>query len=149
MNVEVEKLISHQKRRDGSIHFLVLWEGYPVEDATFRDAELFRTSPYGIRAVEDYLAAFGDLPDELDALVAKTDWIKAKKAGKAAGAEIVADTADTAAIDSGAANNHLRGEEDEESSALWIMLELGDVAEGSDEEDDFDYADAWSKEGRM
>lgn len=149
LNVEVEKLISHQKRRDGSIHFLVLWEGYPAEDATFREAELFRTSPYGIRAVENYLATFGDLPDDLDAWVAKTDWIKTKKAGKAAGAEIVADTTDTAAIDSGAANNHLRGEEDEESSALWIMLELGDVAEGSDVEDDFDYADAWSKEGRL
>jgi hypothetical protein len=143
LNVEVEKLIGHQKRRDGSIQFLVLWEGYPAEDATFRDVELFRTSPYGIRVVEDYLATFGDLPEELDAWVAKTDWIKAKKK---AGAVVEADTAAKVLIDTGASENYVRG--DEESSALWIMLELGDVA-GDSEEEDFDYVDAWSKEGRM
>jgi RNase H-like domain found in reverse transcriptase/Integrase zinc binding domain/Chromo (CHRromatin Organisation MOdifier) domain len=146
LNVEVDKLIGHQKRRDGSIQFLVLWEGYPAEDATFRDAELFRTSPYGIRVVEDYLATFGDLPEELDAWVAKTDWIKAKKPVGAVAASTEA-TAATVLIDTGASENYVRG--DEESSALWIMLELGDVAGDSDEEDDFDYVDAWSKEGRM
>jgi len=66
LNVEVEKLIGHQRRRDGSIQFLVPWEGYPAEDATFRDAKLFRTSLYGIRVVEDYLETFGNLPEELD-----------------------------------------------------------------------------------
>src|ERR1700689_5976223 len=78
LNVEVEKIMGHQKRLAGSAWFFVLWEGYPAEDATFRDAELFRTSPYGVRLLEDYLATFGDLPEEPDAWIARTGWIKAK-----------------------------------------------------------------------
>jgi transposase InsO family protein len=84
LNVEVSKLIGHQKRRDGSIQFLVLWEGYPEEDATYRDAVLFGASPYGVRVVEDYLGTFGELPEELDAWVRRTEWVwRARKAEKA------------------------------------------------------------------
>jgi len=50
--------------------------------------------------VEDYLATFGDLPDELDGWVAKTNWVKAKKPAGRDGLEV---------------------------NSLWIMLELGDV----------------------
>lgn len=149
LNVEVEKLIGHQKRRDGSIQFLVRWEGYPAEDATYRDAQLFKTSPYGIRVVEDYLATFGDLPDELDVWVAKTDWVKARKTGEVVAEATTATTA-TRLVDSGAAEDGSRevGVGGEESSALWIMLELGDLTEDSDEED-FVEVDTWSVEGRM
>jgi len=69
LNVEVKRIIGRQQRKDGTIRFLCLCEGCPVEDATHRDAELFKTSPYGIRVVEDYLATFGTVPDELDAFV--------------------------------------------------------------------------------
>jgi hypothetical protein len=135
LNIEVEKLIGHQKRRDGSIQFLCLWEGYPAEDATFREAELFKTSPYGIKVVEDYLGTFGDVPDELAAWIARTDWVwRAKKADVAMEATEMVSGASTDKEDSG---------EEEEVSALWIMLELGDVI------DVIENADAWSKEGRM
>ena len=131
LNIEVEKIIGHQKRRDGSIYFLSLWEGYPAEDATFRDAELFKTSPYGIKVIEDYLKTFGDLPEELAAWIEKADWIKFNKIVTEATGVVSKDSMDKEETDE---------EDSEEINALWLMLELEDVV---------DDADAWSEEGRM
>ena len=103
LNLEVEKIIGHERRRNNAIHFLCKWEGYPNEDATYRPAEEFRTSPYGIQVVKDYLLGFGECPEELMAWATRTDWIsesmvvewnrraeageagKVKRAGKAVG----------------------------------------------------------------
>jgi len=80
LNIEVQRIIGHQRRRDGSIHFLSLWEGYPAEDATYRHSELYGTSEYGVRLVEEYLRTFGDLPDELAAWLRRnSDWISLRR----------------------------------------------------------------------
>ena len=76
MNLEVEKIIGHECRRNDVIHFLCKWEGYPNEDATFRDAGDFKSSPYGIKVVKDYLLGFGEPPEELIAWVECTEWMK-------------------------------------------------------------------------
>jgi hypothetical protein len=57
------------------MYFLCKWEGYPNEDATYRSAEEFRTSPYGIQVVKNYLLGFGKCPEMLIAWVMRTDWI--------------------------------------------------------------------------
>ena len=140
LNLEVQKVIGHQRRRDGSIHLLSLWDGFPAEDATYRHSELFKTSEYGIKVVEDYLGTFGDLPDELAEWTKRTDRAKLLKQrlprqrlwlrrilGVASGAS--GDKEDS-------------GEEDsEEVSALWVKLELGDVIE--DDFDDLTHGPKW------
>jgi hypothetical protein len=75
LNLEIEKIIGHERHRNNAIYFLCKWEGYPNEDATYRSAEEFRTSPYGIQVVKDYLLGFGECPEELMAWVMRTDWI--------------------------------------------------------------------------
>jgi transposase InsO family protein len=168
LNIEVKKVIGHQRRRDGSIHFLSLWDGFPAEDATYRHSELYSTSPYGIRVVEDYLGTFGDLPAELAEWIDRTAWVKLKKSSDAEteGAETA--KGNDSQGDSGASNNNKEGsgeeemqdsignsrssnnKEDsgedsaEETNALWIKVDLGNVIE-----EDFGDADAWSEEGRM
>src|SRR5271154_3257580 len=79
LNIEVQRIIGHQRRRDGSIHFLSLWERYPAEDATYRHSELYSTSDYGVKLVEGYLRTFGELPDELVAWVRRTGWIELRR----------------------------------------------------------------------
>ena len=76
LNLEVEKIIGHECHRNGVIHFLCKWEGYPNEDATFRDAGDFKSSPYGIKVVKDYLLGFGEPPEELIAWVECMEWMK-------------------------------------------------------------------------
>jgi hypothetical protein len=173
LNIEVERIIGHQRRRDGTIHFLSLWEGYPAEDATYRHSELYSTSDYGVRMVEDYLGTFGELPDELAAWVRRTEWIELRRNAGTAEAETavgtdvvetetaVAETVATedsggesgedpgAPMDEGDSGVEVSGASsdkensgEEEISALWVTLELGEVLE------DFD-ADAWSEVGRM
>ncbi|KAJ1501413.1 Chromobox protein 1 [Coelomomyces lativittatus] len=34
---EVERVIDHKKKRDGTLSFLLLWKGYPESDATWQD----------------------------------------------------------------------------------------------------------------
>jgi Chromo (CHRromatin Organisation MOdifier) domain len=75
LNLEVEKIIGHERRRNNAIHFLCKWEGYPKEDATYRSAEEFRTSSYGIQVIKGYLLGFGECPEELMAWAMRTDWI--------------------------------------------------------------------------
>jgi len=127
MNAEIEKIIGDQRRRDGSIQFLVLWEGYLAEDATYRDVELFKTSPYGIKVVEDYLATFGNLPEELDTFVATMDWVKGKKATTTTGTDGMISDGSTGG----------EGSNEEEISSLWIMFDLGDVVEDIEEGEDY------------
>ncbi len=43
---------------------------------TFRDAEDFKSLPYGIKVVKDYLLGFGEPPEELIAWVECTEWMK-------------------------------------------------------------------------
>ena len=47
-----------------------------TKDATFRDAEDFKSSPYGIKVVKDYLLGFGEPPEELIAWVECMEWMK-------------------------------------------------------------------------
>src|SRR6202035_4142763 len=75
LNLEVEKIIGHERRRNNTIHFLCKWVGYPKEDAAYRSAEEFRTSPYGIQVLKGYLLGFGECPEELMAWATRTDWI--------------------------------------------------------------------------
>ena len=79
LNIEVQRIIGHQRRRDGTIHFLSLWEGYPAEDATYRHSELYKTSDYGVRLVEEYLRTFGELPDELAAWLRLNEWVNLRR----------------------------------------------------------------------
>ena len=44
-NVEIDKIIGHEKRRNGDIQLLCKWDGFPVENATFRKSEEFKESP--------------------------------------------------------------------------------------------------------
>ena len=76
LNLEIEKIIGHECLRNNVIRFLCKWEGFPNEDATFRDAEHFKTSPYGIKVVKEYLLSFGEPPEELIAWTERTDWMK-------------------------------------------------------------------------
>jgi Chromo (CHRromatin Organisation MOdifier) domain len=76
LNLEIEKVIGHERRRNGDIRFLCKWEGFSDEDATYRAAEDFKSSPYGIRVVKDYVDSFGELPQELKEWARETDWIK-------------------------------------------------------------------------
>ena len=80
-NLEVQKIIGHERRRDGSIQFLSLWEGFPDEDSTYRRADLFKSSPYGVNLVQMYLDGFGKLPRELLEWAIRTEWVKLKGKG--------------------------------------------------------------------
>jgi len=73
--LEVEKIIGHERRRNGVIHFLCKWEGFSDEDATYRAVDDFKMSPYGIKVVKDYILSFGETPEELKEWVLNTDWI--------------------------------------------------------------------------
>ena len=42
----------------------------------YRAAEDFKSSPYGIKVVKDYVLTFGEPPDDLRAWVQGTDWIR-------------------------------------------------------------------------
>jgi len=76
LNLEIEKVIGHERRRNGNIRFLCKWEGFPNEDSTYRAAEDFKSSPYGIKVVKDYLLSFGETPDDLREWMDRTDWIR-------------------------------------------------------------------------
>jgi len=76
LNLEVERIIGHERLRNDVIRFLCKWDGFPNEDATFRKAEDFNTSPYGIKVVKDYLLGFGEPPEELISWVQSTEWVK-------------------------------------------------------------------------
>ena len=90
LNIEIEKLIGHERLRNDAIRFLCKWDGYPNEDATYRAADDFRTSPYDIQLIKNYVLEFGDPPEYLRAWVLRTEWIKDsvlkewEKCGKAA-----------------------------------------------------------------
>ena len=75
LNLEVEKIIGHEWRRNGIIHFLCKWEGFSDEDAMYRVADDFKTSPYGVKVIKDYILSFGETPEELKEWVLNTDWI--------------------------------------------------------------------------
>ena len=55
LNIEIEKLIDREALRNDAIRFLCKRDGYPNEDATYRAADDFRTSPYGIQLVKNYV----------------------------------------------------------------------------------------------
>jgi Chromo (CHRromatin Organisation MOdifier) domain len=76
LNLEIEKIIGHERRRNGNIRFLCKWEGFSDEDATYRASEDFKTSPYGIRVVKDYIQTFGELPSELEEWMRDTEWMQ-------------------------------------------------------------------------
>ena len=76
LNIEIEKIIGHERLRNGTIRFLCKWEGFPNEDATYRTAEDFKTSPYGRQLVKNYISGFGECPKELSAWVERTEWIR-------------------------------------------------------------------------
>ncbi len=76
LNLEIEKVIGHERRRNGNIRFLCKWEGFSNEDSTYRAAEDFKSSPYGIKVVKDYLLSFGETPDDLREWMDRTDWIR-------------------------------------------------------------------------
>ena len=40
---------------------------------------MFKTSPYGVKVVEEYLSTFGELPEELIAWIERIDWVKGFK----------------------------------------------------------------------
>ena len=75
-NDEVEKLIGHERRRNGDIRFLCKWDGFSDEDATYRKADEFKTSAAGVKLVKDYFKDFKELPTELKAWKSRTDWIQ-------------------------------------------------------------------------
>ena len=76
LNLEIEKVIGHERRRNGNIRFLCKWEGFSNEDSTYRATEDFKSSPYGIKVVKDYLLSFGETPDDLREWMDRTDWIR-------------------------------------------------------------------------
>ena len=45
-NVEIDKIIAYEKRRNGDIRFLYKWDGFPVEDAIFKKSDDFKDSPH-------------------------------------------------------------------------------------------------------
>ena len=73
--MEIEKVIGHERCRNGSIRFLCKWEGFSDEDATYRTTDDFKTSPYEIQVVKNYVLSFDDTPEELKEWVLNTDWI--------------------------------------------------------------------------
>jgi hypothetical protein len=75
LNLEVEKIIDHERRRNNIIHFLYKWDDYPNEDVTYRSAEEFRISSYGIQIMKNYLLGFGEYPEELMVWIIRIDWI--------------------------------------------------------------------------
>src|SRR5271169_1735692 len=75
LNIEIEKIIDHERQRNDVIRFLCKWDGFPNEDATYRNAEDFKSSPYGIQLVKKYILDFGDCPEELRAWANRTGWI--------------------------------------------------------------------------
>jgi hypothetical protein len=179
LNIEVQKLIGHQRRRDGTIHFLSLWEGYPAEDATYRHSELYSASAYGVRKVENYLETFGDLPDELAEWLKSTPWVKLKRnagnanegAETAVGTDVVetetavAETVATenpggdfeevpgAPMDKGDSGVEVTGaskdKEDSGEDGLEEISALWVELELGDVMEDDFDADAWSEVGRM
>ena len=76
LNIEIEKIIGHERLRNDVIRFLCKWDGFPNEDATYRNAEDFKSSPYGIQLVKKYILDFGICPEELRAWVKRTEWIR-------------------------------------------------------------------------
>ena len=76
LNIEIERIIGHERLRNDVIRFLCKWEGFPNEDATYRNAEDFKSSPYGIQLVKKYILDFGVCPEELRAWVNRTEWIR-------------------------------------------------------------------------
>jgi len=76
LNIEIEKIIGHERQRNDVIRFLCKWEGFPNEDATYRNASDFKSSPYGIQLVKTYVLDFGECPEELRAWVKRTEWIR-------------------------------------------------------------------------
>ena len=75
-NLEIERIVGHEHHRSRIIQFLCKWEGYPNEDNTWRAADAFKTSPYGIDLVKKYILNFGECPVELRNWVERTDWIR-------------------------------------------------------------------------
>ena len=65
LNLEIEKIISHEWLRNDNIHFLCKWKGFPNENMTFRNIKDFKSSSYDIKVVKDYLLGFGDSLEEL------------------------------------------------------------------------------------
>ena len=125
LNIEVQRIIGHQRRRDGTIHFLSFWEGYPAEDATYRHSELYKTSDYGVRLVEEYLRTFGELPDELAAWLRRnSDWVNLRRnTGDAEDTEAETAVAETVATeDSDEDSDEDSGEFPE---LLWMKETLG------------------------
>jgi hypothetical protein len=76
LNIEIEKIIGHERLRNDVIRFLCKWEGFPNEDATYRTADDFKSSSYGIQLVKKYILTFGECPDVLRAWIKRTDWIR-------------------------------------------------------------------------
>ena len=75
LNFEIERNIGHGWHRNGVICFLCKWEGFSNEDSTYRAAEDFKSSSYGIKIVKDYLLSFGETLDESREWMDRTDWI--------------------------------------------------------------------------
>ena len=75
-NVEIDKIIAHEKRRNGDIRFLYKWDGFPVEDAIFKKSDDFKDSPAGRKLVFEYILEQGSGDQDLDTWIAHTDWIK-------------------------------------------------------------------------
>ena len=75
-NVEIDKIIAHEKRRNGDIRFLCKWDGFPVEDAIFKKSDDFKDSPTGRKLVFEYILEQGSGDQDLDTWIARTDWIK-------------------------------------------------------------------------
>ena len=75
-NVEIDKIIAHEKRRNGDIRFLCKWDGFPVEDVIFKKSDDFKDSPAGRKLVFQYILEQGSGDQDLDTWIARTDWIK-------------------------------------------------------------------------
>ena len=69
LNIEIEKIIDHERLRNDVIRFLCKWEDFPNEDATYRIADDFKSSPYGIQLVKKYVLDFRERPNELRAWI--------------------------------------------------------------------------------
>src|SRR5204863_3716099 len=76
LNLEIEKVIDQEQCRNDVIRFLCKWVGFSNEDAMYRAAEDFKSSPYGIKVVKDYLLSFGETSDDLREWMDRTDWIR-------------------------------------------------------------------------
>ncbi len=76
MNLDVEKIINHERLRNDAIRFLCKWEEFLNENATFRDGEDFQSLSYGIKIVNDYLLRFGESLEELITWTEGTEWME-------------------------------------------------------------------------